>query len=82
VYGLRATGSVSAETLLEILPRLAASPVEFYAHPSDTSASGRSETDALCDPRLALAIERAGYALASAREAAASLKTATFEAAR
>jgi hopanoid biosynthesis associated protein HpnK len=86
VYGLRASGRVSADTLLAILPRLAASPVEFYAHPSDASESGRRETDALCDARLAPAIERAGCMLASAREAAAMLKRAaarsTLEAAR
>jgi hopanoid biosynthesis associated protein HpnK len=69
VYGLRSTGRMSAETLLEMLPRLVASPVEIYAHPSDGSERGRRETDALCDARLPPAIERAHYVLASAREA-------------
>jgi chitin disaccharide deacetylase len=84
VYGLRSTGRMSAETLLEMLPRLVASPVEIYAHPSDASEHGRREAGALCDARLRPAIERSGYALASAREAARALRAAaeTLEAAR
>jgi predicted glycoside hydrolase/deacetylase ChbG (UPF0249 family) len=77
VYGLRASGSLSAEAMLELLPRLVASPVEIYAHPDDADERGRREADALCDARLRPAIERAGYALASTREAATELRAAT-----
>jgi hopanoid biosynthesis associated protein HpnK len=80
VYGLRATGSLSAESLLELVPRLVASPVEIYAHPDDADERGRRETDALCDARVGAAIERAGYTLSNTRQAASAVRAATASA--
>lgn len=68
LYGLRATGRVRAATLLSLVPRIAASCVEIYAHPDRASAEGRLEEEALRAPAVRAAVEAAGFRLANTRE--------------
>ncbi|MFQ5698696.1 MAG: hopanoid biosynthesis-associated protein HpnK [Myxococcota bacterium] len=74
VYGLRASGALDEGWLLQLCPRLTASSVEIYAHPSYDSDAGRREVEALCSERVRAALDRAGYrlgALAQHRDPAA-----------
>jgi hopanoid biosynthesis associated protein HpnK len=68
LYGLRATGRISAATFLELLPRIEASCVELYAHPDRDGAQGRCEEEALRSPAVRAAVEAAGFRLVNTRE--------------
>lgn len=70
VYGLRTSGRVTSESLLELLPRLSAGTVEIYAHPARTDEAGLREERALCDPRVRRAVEASGYRVVNARDLA------------
>jgi hopanoid biosynthesis associated protein HpnK len=61
VYGLLATGRVTEEYLLGLIPRLRAERVEIYSHPS----AGSLELHALLSPRVRDAIEEAGFTLST-----------------
>lgn len=67
VYGLRATGRMSAEALLRLLPRITARSVEIYAHPDRDSAQGRCEESAFRAPAVQEAVRLAGFRLVNSR---------------
>lgn len=68
VYGLRATGRMSADTILRLLPRITARSVEVYAHPDRGTEQGRREEAALRAPAVREAVRAAGFRLVSSRE--------------
>ncbi len=57
VYGLLATGRVTEQYLLALIPRIQADAVEVYSHPGASSA----ELEALISPRVRTAIRDAGF---------------------
>lgn len=67
LYGLRATGRLSAEEVLWLLPRITAQSVELYAHPDRGSEQGRREEAALRAPAVRDAVRTAGFRLVSSR---------------
>ena len=67
LYGLRASGQVSAETLLALLPRIEVSCVEIYAHPDRGSPQGLREEEALRAASVRSAVEAAGFRLVNSR---------------
>jgi hypothetical protein len=67
LYGLRATGRMSAEELLRLLPRITARNVEIYAHPDRGSAQGRREEAAFRAPAVQEAVRAAGFRLVNSR---------------
>lgn len=67
LYGLRATGRVSAEEVLWLLPRITARSVELYAHPDRGSEQGRREEAAFRAPAVREAVRAAGFQLVSSR---------------
>lgn len=74
VYGLLQTGDMNEDYLLGLLPRIAKTPSEIYAHPlafdADEAAQrenpgGARELAALTSPALRAAITQAGFRLAT-----------------
>ena len=72
VYGLLQTGDMNEQYLLGLLPRMAHTPSEIYAHPLALDADefaqrenpgGTRELLALTSERLRKAVEQAGFAL-------------------
>ena len=79
VYGLLATGRLSEEYLVDLLPKISAEWAEVYCHPSigadEGSAngppgSGARELAALLSPRVREAIQAGNFLLTSSAEAA------------
>lgn len=73
VYGLLATGRVTEQYLLGLIPRIRADDVELYCHPAVTlpgepsngpSGSGPEEFAALLSDRVRQALARSGFSLA------------------
>jgi hopanoid biosynthesis associated protein HpnK len=71
VYGLLATGRITEQYLLGLIPMIRAEHVEIYCHPADPLPGerdpeppphGREELNALTSPRVRAAIEDAGFA--------------------
>jgi len=67
LYGLRATGRISTEEVLWLLPRITAQSVELYAHPDRGSEQGRREEAAFRAPAVREAVYAAGFQLVSSR---------------
>ena len=67
VYGLRATGRMSEQEILRLLPRMGAQSVELYAHPDRRSAQGQREEQALRSPAVREAVRAAGFRLVNSR---------------
>lgn len=72
VYGLLQTGNVNEEYLLQLIPRMARTASEIYAHPiapgteeQRKNSGGAAELLALLSPRVRKAIEAAGFSLAT-----------------
>ncbi len=72
VYGLLQTGNVNEEYLLQLIPRMARTTSEIYAHPiasgteeQNKNPGGAAELLALLSPRVRRAIEAAGFSLAT-----------------
>lgn len=72
VYGLLQSGAVNEDYLLGLIPRMAQTTTEIYAHPlaldADETArrenpGGPRELQALTSARVRMAIEQAGFAL-------------------
>ena len=79
VYGLLATGRLSEEYLVDLLPKISAEWAEVYCHPSigadegvanGPSGSGARELAALLSPRVREAIQAGNFLLTSSDEAA------------
>lgn len=76
VYGLLATGSITEDYLLKLLPRIRAANVEIYCHPVLGESGNRSledergdrELGALLSPRVRDAIETCGFSLSGSRD--------------
>lgn len=78
VYGLLATGRVTEEYLLELIPRIRAGHVELYCHPAmalpgepgnSPPGAGSRELAALLSPRVRQTVEAWGFVLESRRTA-------------
>lgn len=67
LYGLRATGRLSADEVLWLLPRIPERCVELYAHPDQGGAQGRREEMALRAPAVREAVRSAGFTLVGSR---------------
>jgi len=72
VYGLLQTGRIDERYLLGLIPRIRASRVELYAHPSaeldgepanGPAGSGAAELAALVSPRVKASVEAHGFRL-------------------
>ena len=72
VYGLLATGRITEEYLLALIPRIRADSVEIYCHPAaplpgelrePAAAAGSAELAALLSRRVAEAVEQSGFVL-------------------
>jgi hypothetical protein len=67
VYGLRASGRLSAEEILWLLPRITAPNVELYGHPDLGTEQGRREASAFRSPAVREAVRAAGFRLVNSR---------------
>jgi hopanoid biosynthesis associated protein HpnK len=74
VYGLLATGRITENYLLHIIPRIRAGRVEIYSHPgmpaqggerNGPPGAGPRELSALVSPRVREALESSGFVLGS-----------------
>jgi hopanoid biosynthesis associated protein HpnK len=72
VYGLLQTGRVNEKCLLDLIPQIARTATEIYAHPLALEADaaelranpgGPQELQALTSPRVRTALEQAGFKL-------------------
>ena len=78
VYGLLATGEITEDYLLELLPRIRAENVEIYSHPT-IAGPGNRELDALLSPLVRSTIEACGFSLSGHRDLGALSGTAGVE---
>lgn len=62
VYGLLATGKISEDYLLALIPQITANLVEIYSHPG-ASDSGESEKHALISQKVKLQLENCSFNL-------------------
>ncbi len=76
LYGLRATGRMSEDEMLWLLPRIPETCAEIYAHPDRSSAQGRREEAAFRAPAVREAVRSAGFTLVSSRTLGGSEVTA------
>lgn len=72
VYGLLATGRITEEYVLALIPRLQGDRVELYAHPSRNDPAGVEELAALLSPAVRESLSRHRVALVDSRTMFAS----------
>jgi hopanoid biosynthesis associated protein HpnK len=67
IYGLRASGRMSTDEILWLLPRITARSVELYGHPDLETEQGRREASAFRSPAVREAVGAAGFRLVNTR---------------
>jgi hopanoid biosynthesis associated protein HpnK len=67
IYGLRASGRMTAEEIVWLLPRITASNVELYGHPDLGTEHGQREASAFRSPVVRDAVRAAGFRLVNTR---------------